>query len=81
MNNFLQDGEGNLSSKRLVGVVLAGIGILMSITLFIVSLSNPAGDAATALSIISALFTAGATLLGIGVVEGMSFAGKQKDGQ
>ena len=68
-NNFLQDSEGNKSSKRLWGSILLGSGIIFSIILFAYSLYQGAADAATALGIINIFLIAGGSLLGIGVFE------------
>ena len=68
-NNFLQDIQGNKSSKRLWGSILLGVGILFAIVLFIYSLSKGAADAATALGVINMFLIAGGGLLGIGVFE------------
>ncbi|NCB49886.1 MAG: hypothetical protein EOM53_04335 [Alphaproteobacteria bacterium] len=68
-NSFLEDANGNKSSKRLWGSIVLGIGILFSIVLFIYSLSKGAADAATALGIINMFLISGGGLLGIGVFE------------
>lgn len=68
-NNFLEDANGNKSSKRLWGSIVLGIGILFSVVLFIYSLSKGAADAATALGIINMFLISGGGLLGIGVFE------------
>lgn len=68
-NNFLEDANGNKSSKRLWGSIVLGIGILFSVVLFIYSLSKGAADASTALGIINMFLISGGGLLGIGVFE------------
>lgn len=67
--SFLQDANGNKSSKRLWGSIVLGTGILFSVVLFIYSLSKGAADAATALGIINMFLISGGSLLGIGVFE------------
>jgi len=76
MNEYLQDSNGDKSSKRLFGATLLGIGVVMCIVLFWFSISKPIGDPTTAKDIIQMLLMAGAGLLGIGVVE---WFGKKKD--
>ena len=66
---FLQDTNGNKSSKRLAGSILVGLGILLSVILFGYSLYKEAGDAATALGIINIFLISGGGMLGIGVFE------------
>lgn len=66
---FLQDSDGNKSSKRLWGAVLLGTGVLMSLVLFYYSTELQASDAETAIGIINSLFLSGSGLLGIGVFE------------
>ena len=68
-NNFLQDCQGNKSSKRLWGSILLGIGIIFSVILFAYSLYRGTADAATALGIINMFLISGGGLLGIGVFE------------
>lgn len=79
-NNFLEDANGNKSSKRLWGSIVLGIGILFSVVLFIYSLSKGAADAATALGIINMFLISGGGLLGIGVFEkGIQKARRKND--
>lgn len=68
-NKFLEDSQGNKSSKRLWGSILLAIGIIFSIILFAYSLYRGAADAATALGIINMFLISGGGLLGIGVFE------------
>jgi hypothetical protein len=68
-NDFLQDSQGNKSSKRLWGSILLGTGILFSGILFCYSLFKGAADAATALGIINIFLISGGGLLGVGVFE------------
>ena len=66
---FLQDSDGNKSSKRLWGAVLLGTGVLMALVLFYYSTELQASDAETAIGIINSLLLSGSGLLGIGVFE------------
>ena len=50
--NYLQDTEGNKSSKRLFACILLSTSIVMGIILFSFSLFKSVADAATAKSII-----------------------------
>ena len=68
-NNFLQDKQGNKSSKRLWGSILLAIAIIFSSILFYFSLSGKATDPNTANSIINMFFISGGSLLGIGTFE------------
>jgi hypothetical protein len=68
-NNYLQDSQGNKSSKRLWGSILLFIGIVFSMILFGFSLVAGAKDASTALGIINIFLIAGGSMLGIGVFE------------
>tara|TARA_Y100001973_G_C5146082_1_gene305499 strand:+ start:461 stop:703 length:243 start_codon:yes stop_codon:yes gene_type:complete len=61
------NGSNKLSSKRLAGISLITIGIVMAIDLYIISRGAGAGDAQTAMSIIEAILASGATLLGLGI--------------
>jgi len=76
MQEYLQDSNGDKSSKRLFGSILLGIGIVMCAVLFSFSIVKPIGDPTTAKDIIQMVLTAGAGLLGLGVVE---WFGKKKD--
>ncbi len=66
---FLEDANGNKSSKRLWGSIILTVGIVGSAVLFYYSLHIGAKDAATALGIINMFLIAGSSLLGIGVFE------------
>ena len=68
-HNFLDDVNGNKSSKRLWGSIILGGGIVLAIVLFTVSLFKEAVDPATAIKIINLCVITGAGLLGIGVFE------------
>ncbi len=68
-NKFLEDSNGNQSSKRLWGSILLVTGIVFAATLFVYSLRTGAKDAATALGIINIFLISGSGLLGIGAFE------------
>jgi hypothetical protein len=70
-NKYLEDGQGNASSKRLAGVISLGIGGLMGITLFILAILTVIKDPSTATSVMNGFLIAGSSLLGIGVLEGV----------
>jgi hypothetical protein len=78
-NGFLQDGVGNLSSKRLAGFVLIFIGIIMALVLFYKCLYFPIPNSQTALDLISTFLYVGGGLLGIGVFENMKIGRKDGD--
>lgn len=70
-NNFLQDKDGNKSSKRLIGTILIFIGCLGKITIFnfellIKSLENFDKLDSSAMG----LLYVGACLIGGGILEG-----------
>jgi hypothetical protein len=69
MNGYLQDGNGNKSSKRLAGFVLITIGIIMAVVTFCLSIYAHLGDSRTMLSIVDAFFLSGCGLLVGGVIE------------
>jgi hypothetical protein len=79
-NGFLHDSDGDKSSKRLLGVVLLGVGIIMASTLFIFGLMRHVGDPATCLSVLQYTFMAGTSLLGLGIAENFTFRNKDKTG-
>lgn len=66
---FLNDSNGNRSSKRLFGSVILSIAIILCLVLFGYSLLSGAKDPQTAMSIINMLLLMGCALLGIGVFE------------
>lgn len=68
---FLKDSDGDNSSKRLWGSIflIAGGALLMAIG--IVSIFLKVTDPSTALSAGNAIIIVGASLLGIGVLEGV----------
>ena len=68
-HNFLDDINGNKSSKRLWGSIVLSSGIILAVTLFVVSLFKGADDPTTAIKIINLCVVTGAGLLGIGVFE------------
>jgi hypothetical protein len=68
---FLQDAEGDLSSKRLFGAVLILAGGLLLLTTGIMAIFAGVQDSASALGAGQAMILAGAGLLGIGVLEGV----------
>ena len=69
MIDYLKDGMGNKSSKRLWGSILISVGMIFSAILFGYSLNSGAEDSATALGIINMFLISGGGLLGIGVFE------------
>jgi len=74
---FLDDSNGNKSSKRLVGSILTGFGITLKCILFSWGLHHlstvPLADFATRLTsldgIADSLIYAGSAVLGVGVFE------------
>ncbi len=68
-NKFLDDINGNKSSKRLWGSIVLSRGIILAVTLFMVSLFKCASDPTTAVKIINLCIVTGAGLLGVGIFE------------
>lgn len=67
---FLDDSNGNKSSKRLIGSVLVGCGLVMKFILFGWGIGHEFANELTELDgIADSLIYAGAGVLGIGVVE------------
>ena len=68
-NKFLEDSNGNKSSKRLWGTIFGVITATMGLILFTVSFFCVIKDSATAMKVfeISGLITG--SLLGVGVLE------------
>lgn len=64
---IIENNNGQLSSKRLAGIVLVLIGIIMSIDLYLVSRNAGAADPQTSITIIKFMFIAGSSLLGLGL--------------
>jgi len=73
---FLQDANGDNSSKRLWGSISMALGLAMKLTLTIIALTAlvPINEVTVrlpmALGAADGVLMAGATLLGLGVVEG-----------
>ncbi len=67
---FLDDSNGNKSSKRLIGFILVGCGLAMKFTLFGWGLGHSFANPLTDLDgIADSLIYAGSAVLGVGVVE------------
>ena len=66
---FLQDNDGNESSKRLWGAILLATGVCMAVFLMTAGLAYGWISEMSATNILGSLFLSGAGLLGIGVVE------------
>lgn len=68
--NFLQDSNGNKSSKRATGFVLVGIGIILALILYIVGLIKDTPNFINEMHLIEYIFIyPGSGLLGITVFE------------
>lgn len=70
------DVNDKTSSKRVAGLVFSAVGLLLLITISIVSMISPLGDAETALTAAKTIAYTGAALLGFGVVEFLQPKGK-----
>lgn len=63
------NGEKEVSSKRVVGVAMCAIGILLMVALGVVSFFTSAADAGTVQTAAGWLLGVGGGLLGVGVFE------------
>lgn len=70
-NKYLQDNQGNNSSKRLWGSIILGLGVFLGLNLFYFSLFVTVKDSSVALRVVEAFLAAGSALLGFGVFEHM----------
>ena len=68
-HGFLNDANGNKSSKRLFGSIILSTALILCLVLFGYSMITGAKDAQTAMSVINMLLLMGCSLLGIGVFE------------
>jgi hypothetical protein len=75
MNEVFKDQNGNNSSKRVAGFIIAMVGVLIGIALAIFSFVKKAADTQTIIEVVKMLVFAGSGLLGISVVE---FLGSKK---
>lgn len=74
MSKLFQDAEGNKSSKRVIGAILLLQGCIMKWMLFFKSIKITDVvmiNGALAMEASDTLIYAGATLLGLGVLEGL----------
>lgn len=68
-NSFLEDADGNKSSKRLFASILIPIGILMAVIAYTIALFHPLGDASSVIKIIGLILGLGGGLDGLGVFD------------
>ena len=72
-NKLLEDKEGNKSSKRVIGFICIGVGLLLAIivtaTYLIATLKGNEIDIEQLRIIFSSIFAAGTALLGVGTFE------------
>jgi len=66
---MFRDGDGNKSSKRIVGFALVLAGALFLVLTGSIALGSQVADAQTALDVGRTLIFTGAGLLGVGVTE------------
>lgn len=70
MKNIFQDSEGDISSKRISGVICLSIAAIMGVGLYFASIFAKVNDPTTAMNVINGFLLSGSSLLGIGVLEG-----------
>lgn len=68
-NKFLEDKNGNRSSKRLWGSILLSFALILSLILFIFSIYENNYNYDSAEFIITTLFSSGTLLIGVGTFE------------
>jgi hypothetical protein len=76
MGNILKDQNGNTSSKRVAGFIIAGIGLAGLVVLGVVSMFQKIEDPGTAMESFKTILIVGGGLLGVGVFEFLG--GKKK---
>lgn len=69
---WYHDASGDVSSKRVSGVIILSCGLLLLMTIGILSIFKVIADPTTALQVSNTLMLTGGSLLGIGVVENFS---------
>lgn len=69
MSGLLQDSNGNKSSKRVVGSIVAGAGLLLLLSIGVASIFTIVKDPGTAMESGKTILIVGAGLLGVSVVE------------
>jgi len=77
MTGLLEESPGVQSSKRTFGAILIGAGGLLLLAVGVAAMFRVVVDPVTALDAGKTLVIVGASLLGIGVLEGIA---KPKDG-
>ena len=65
---LLQDKDGNTSSKRVAGFIIAGIGLVLLTTVGFISIRHKIIDPETAMESGKTLLIVGCGLLGVGFV-------------
>ena len=71
---LLQDKDGNTSSKRVAGFIIAGCGLALLLIVGFMSIKTKIADPETAMESGKTLLIVGCGLLGVGVIE---FLGKK----
>lgn len=69
INDWYHDKNGDISSKRIAGVVILSCGLLLLLAIGIMSIFKAIGDPTTGLQVGITLMSTGGTLLGIGTFE------------
>ena len=69
MAKMLEDKEGNVSSKRIAGFIISGVGLIALLSLGIFSMFRAVADPGTAMDAFKTILVVGGGLLGVGVLE------------
>ena len=68
---WYHDKAGDPSSKRIAGSIILLSGLLLLLTVGIISIFKIIGDPTTAIQVGNTLMLTGGSLLGVGVLEGI----------
>lgn len=66
---FLEDANGNKSSKRLIGCIEIVLAMIITVTVVTIAIFRPVEDDSLIIDILAFLFSSGTALLGIGTFE------------
>lgn len=77
---FLDDNNGDRSSKRLFGAIILSVAIILSIAIIVIDLINPLTNLCDAsLKVLEYMYISGTGLLGFGVLENLQIGRKSNE--